>query len=318
MRTWRGHQLLSPATAGKYETHRKYPLFFRPDSKVTTDELIALFRDRMEGVVSDEELALGKTRIIGTETASQVHLMRVHPDLPSFMAVEEWLCFSNAAYAPFLPISNALTTAAAPYTYVLPNYALDTNSAAHAYKKLNALAAQDRKRLGLNVERYWENRETKWQADWQKTLGEAKKLAESGDKAGAAALLTACSLGAQTSALEDAGRIYDELLWHLMETTNTMTYGFSYDTLQVGEKKESVFMPLVDAAAYAAQRNWRQEQTSKGLRLSREGQSVEILPSDGKRTSKGVLKQGGKERAIAAVTKEGKVYIPLDKAEKIF
>ncbi len=103
-----------------------------------------------------------------------------------------------------------------------------------------------------------------------------------------------------------------------METTNTMTYGFSYDTLQVGEKKESVFMPLVDAAAYAAQRNWRQEQTSKGLRLSREGQSVEILPSDGKRTSKGVLKQGGKERAIAAVAKEGKVYIPLDEAEKIF
>ena len=108
MRTWRGHQLLSPATAGKYETHRKYPLFFRPDSKVTTDELMALFRDRMEGVVSDEELALGKTRIIGTETASQVHLLRVHPELPSFMAVEEWLCFSNAAAGKvYIPLDEA-------------------------------------------------------------------------------------------------------------------------------------------------------------------------------------------------------------------
>ena len=77
-------------------------------------------------------------------------------------------------------------------------------------------------------------------------------------------------------------------------------------------------MPLVDAAAYAAQRNWRQEQAAKGLRLSREGQSMEILPSDGKRTSKGVLRQGGKERAIATVAKAGKVYIPLEEAERIF
>ena len=309
LRTWRGHMLLAPSTAGEYETHTKYPLFYDPDRKVTDADIISLLRDRMEGVVSEEELQEGNTRIIGTETAAHAHLLKVHSDYPAEMAVEMWLCMSNAAYAPFVPISNAVTSADSHYTHILQEYRLDERSASHIYKKLNALAAQNRQRYGLGVESYWQDWEAAAEEENSQILEKAKELYLNGETGQAEKLLTEYSTSMQAKALNDAQRIFDELIWYMAETTDSYPYVFSYDTLEGTPSDTTPFSPDVSLEDYARTCGWTVEKSTDGFLLTRGDHQVTVIPANGMRLSQAKIVINGEEEAISVRTLESGTYI---------
>lgn len=313
LRTWRIHQLLSPSTSGRYDTLTKYEFLYKPDKKVSLSDVIRIFRDRMEGTEYEADIALGKTRVIATETASQVHVFKVHRDIPAKMAIEEWLCFSNSGYAPFVPISNAITSAVDEYTYVMPNYGLNEKSAFCTYKKLNALAAQNREYYGVGIERMWTEYESIWQTQFSEVLAQAVEYELSGKKRKAGQILTAYSTEVQNRALTQAKRTFDDLMWFIMEDTDTLRYSFSYSTLEYSETpyERTGFMPMLDAQKYAAAYGWKASDSGKELKLTQNGKVISIIPSDGKRTSLGTLRTAAKEVKIRAV-RDDSVYIPLD------
>lgn len=310
LRTWRGHALLAPTTVEAYDTHTKYPLFYDADHKIGDDEIIAVFRDRMEDIIPEEKFAEGKTRIIGTESAAHVHLLKVHSEYPAQMAVEMWLCMSNAAYAPFVPISNAITAADAKYTYVLPEYQLNERSASHVYKKLNALAALNRKQYGLGIESCWQDWEAAQRVQNRAVLQRASELYADGQDAKAAELLTKYSVSVQSDALHGADRMFNELMWYIAEHSESLKYTFSYDTLVFGEPFDTTpFSPGVPLTDYAESYGWSVRQTEDGFVLTRNNDSVTILPSDGDRLSEASATVRGQQIPIDAWTLDGVAYI---------
>ena len=318
LRTWRIHQILAPATAGNYKTETKYPFLYKPKNKVSTAEIIDIFRDRMEGTDFEKEIDGGRVRIIGTETAAHAHVLKVHSDLPAEIAVEEWLCLSNAAYAPFVPISNAITSASDYYTYIMPEYRLDKNAAQCIYKQLNALAAQDREYYGLAIEEMWQEYETIWASQYNKVLEQAAELFSDGKREDSIQLLTNLSTAIQNLAITQAQRTTNDLMWYIMENTDTLKYDFSYSTLVLSDEPYEIFpfKPMVNAADFASAYGWGVSEKNGELKLTNGKDEIVIRPSDGKRTSKGSISDGNNDTEISAVKSDNGIFINLDDAKK--
>ena len=314
LRTWRIHRLLAPSDAGEYSTETKYDFLYQPDGKVGVADVIDIFRDRYEGTEWEDAVNGGKVRVIATETASQVHVMQVFSELPEEIAVTEWMCFSNANYAPFVPISNGITAVSDAYGYIPQNYELDENSAHCIYKKLNALAAQDRDHYGLNIEKLWQEYESIWMAQYREVLENAAEYFANGEEEQGRELLTTYCVNAQEQAVTQAEKTFDDLLWYIMEDTDTLRYDFSYETLTYSEEpyERNAFMPLVNAAAYAEQYGWAVADEENGLSLNKGGEVIRLEPSDGKRTSNGLLIANDETIEIKAYNADAGVYIPLD------
>ena len=314
LRTWRIHNILAPSSAGEYDTYTKYDFLYYPDEKVSTADVIDIFRDRMEGTEYESSVSEGTVRIIGTETASQVHVLKIHKDLPAALAVEGWLCLSNAAYAPFIPLSNAITSAAEEYEYVMTAYEWDENSAHCLYKRLNALAAQNRTLYGLGIEAMWQEYESVWAEEYTVLLYQAAALYEAGETDAAAALLTDGSITIQQQALTQVKQTTDDLLWYIMENTDTLRYDFSYSTLQLSdtENEPEPFVPMINARTLAEGYGWTCEDADGVLTLTRDASRLSLVPSDGKRTSSGTVISGAEEISVAAFRKNGQLYLSLD------
>ena len=314
LRTWRIHAILAPSTAGEYDTQTKYDFLYYPDEKVSTADVIDIFRDRMEGTAYEDLISTGTVRVIGTETASQVHVLKVHKDLPAEIAVEGWLCLSNANYAPFVPISNAVTSAISEYTYIMPSYRLDKNAAYCVYKELNALAAQNRTQYGLGIEDMWQEYESIWEAEFTDILNQAADLYEHDKTREAAELLTDACESFQRQAIAQAEQTTDDLLWYMMETTDTLKYSFSYETLTYAEKPDEVsaFIPMISAEEYASVYGWESELSEGKLILTDGTDNLTIVPSDGKRTSTGEILINGESIPVKAENRNSTVYVSLD------
>lgn len=320
LRTWRIHNLLAPSTAGEYDTYRKYDLLYAPDEKVSTQAVIDIFRDRFEGSPYEAEVAGGKVRILASETASQVHVQKIHHDLPAEIAVETWQCFSNANYAPFIPLPNCLTAAPEAYTYQMPTYDYDTGAAACRFKTLNALSAQDREHFGSGIEAMWQEYEAIWAGKYQEALEQAADLWAQGDADGARALLNECANQAMDQALRQTDITTTDLIWYIMQDVDTLRYTFSYETLTLSEEpyERTPFMPLINAAEYAALYDWNCENQAEGLLLTKADAAIRIAPSDGKRTSQGSVTIGEEEpQSIVALQRAAGIFIPLDQAMQL-
>ena len=320
LRTWRIHNLLAPSTAGEYDTYRKYDLLYAPDEKVSTEAVIDIFRDRFEGSSYEAQVAGGKIRILATETASQVHVQKIHHDLPPEIAVETWQCFSNANYAPFIPLPNCLSSAPEAYTYQIPRYDYDAGAAACRFKTLNALSAQDREHFGSGIEAMWQEYETIWAGKYREALKQAAALWAQGDADEAIVLLNDCANQAMDQALKQTDTTITDLMWYIMQDVDTLRYTFSYETLTLSEEpyERTPFMPLVNAAEYAALNDWNCENQEEGLLLTKGDTTIRITPSDGKRTSKGSVMIGNEEpQSIVALQRDAGVYIPLDQAMQL-
>ena len=330
MRTWRGHQLLAPSTAGEYNTKTKYPLLFTPDKKVSVEDVIAVFRDRYEGTPYCPEVeGSGKIRVIATETADTVHIIQVYDTLPKEMAVVTWVCLSNASYAPFIPVSNYSTELSALYANTRDVNGYDENTAFSHYKCLNALAAQDHVLYGAGVREYWELAENYLTSAYPELIKYVAETAET-DKIKAQNLINSFNIIVQNQALSDADRLFTELMWYVVENTDTLKYKFSYTTLTYSDEPAEVkpFVPYFDALFFGELFGWDISHSDGTMTMKKDGKTIVIeaektsgyIPGSGEEEGErlhGTVTVNGKETEYTAYMKDGTVYVPLSALEVV-
>lgn len=229
-RTWYGHLLFAPSTAGEYATQNRYDLFYQPDEKVSLKDVLEMTRSRYEGTeFNPDEYGHIGMRIIGVENQINCNAIEVYDNLPADMACVSWISTANAEHSVYLPVSNLITDTADAFKYVNPignDWSVhprgfcDENMAHFKFKRLCALSEQNRKLYGAGVRAYWDSVETELIAEYPEIL--AKTLAiYNVNKDAAASYITNYTIDIQEKALEDADLMYNELLWYMITNTKT-------------------------------------------------------------------------------------------------
>lgn len=231
-RTWIGHQLLAPSTAGEYRTENRYPLFYKPDAPVGLQDVMKIYRNRFEGTPYDPAFsASDQIRVIATETQAHVHILQLYPDMPSELSVVNWCAMSGAEFVPFVPLFPAMTEVSGPYALDLKTDDFTTESAYMVFKALKVLCAQSRYLYSPLVTAYWDAAEERMIQTVPALLSEAK------DSENAAGILTSYSLKCQEAAYRDATVLYGDVLRNLMLNTDTLQYTLDYDKLEYVPKE---------------------------------------------------------------------------------
>ena len=183
--------------------------------------------------------------MIGYEATCTSHVLCVYGRLPAEMCVVGWLSLANAEHSVYLPVSNLSNRLSEGFTRDsapgdAPRY--DPSLAAVRFKRLCALAEQDRRLYGAGVRGYWKEREEALLRAFPEVLARAEALYQK-EPAQAQALLNDFICRAQEQALRDADRLFEELLWYVMGTTETFDYVYSYSTTRLTPKEVKPFSP---------------------------------------------------------------------------
>ncbi len=215
MRTWMGHKLLAPATVGKYETASLYPLFYAPEKKVSALEVMDVLRNRYEGTEFDASLPENRDlRVIGVERQSQIHVIEIKDKYPQAMSALQWLAFGNAEHTVFLPNFSGITDTYKAYK--IDKNVYNPDGAYWKFKRICALAEQNRDFYGQGVKDYWkfyeQNLYRKMQQEEQTML---KLYAENPKKA--EKYVTDLHMSIAKKALSDADHLFDQLLYFVMD-----------------------------------------------------------------------------------------------------
>ena len=246
-RNWYGRVMLAPSTVGDYATENRYELFYQPEEPVTLKKLFEVSRARFEGTeyCPEENDDVTFMRVIGVEVQCNIGIAQTYPDLPAEMAVVTWVCNSNAEHGIYLPVSNLITDTAESFKYVPAKAGMDENLAHYRFKRLCALAEQDRRLYGAGVRAYWSQMEEQLIADYPAVMAETLRLLQE-DKAAAQEYITNYTIDLQEKALQDADTMFNELFWYMIINTNIKN-----DPLTVKPFVPSI-MPVAEEAAPAA------------------------------------------------------------------
>ncbi len=217
-RTWFGHKTLSPSTAGEYAVGRYMPLFYAPARKVGYRDMFELMRSRYEGTDRNpEENNLQKVRVIGTTKQATSHVISLDPNLPAPLRGTIWASLANSEHSVFMPLNAAITRCDEAFTLDQKEgpYRYDARFAGHAFRRLCALAEQNRKWYGGGVRAFWREREDIYLKRYPDLLA---KVAEEwkGDPAAAAERITAFTVEAQRKDFQSALKMFDDLMWYVM------------------------------------------------------------------------------------------------------
>ena len=236
-RTWIGHQLLSSKYSADYDLKDDYPLCFKPDKKVSLENVFSLMRNRYEGTrYAPDDTGRTDMRVIGTDTSMSVHVLQVYPELPTEMSCVTWECVGPAPYGVFVPISNAALSVSDSYAKNQPyseNGTFDdVNYPYYTFKEINTLCVEKAtcKVYGAPVKAYWEKAEEGMVSGMGKVLSKAAKCE---DKDEAAQILTDYCNKQQELAFADARHVLNDVRWYMSYNCNTMKNGRNPETDEV-------------------------------------------------------------------------------------
>lgn len=288
MRTWVGYYLFAKNNtqdypwAKKYVSSEKYTPFYKPDRPLGVEDVITYMRDRFHDILNnpkDEDnyeyfrnaYDEGTLRCVGTETAYQIHVIKMHEELPAEIACEEWLCMSSSSFAPFVPITNGASSLSSYYTFVPTDYGFDDRSAETIFKKLNVLADSENSTLeplqpdenwGIPVQNMWKEYESIWQRQWNQVLEslQGKSLSKSKE------VLENLSKRFQEQAIKIAKFTYDDLLMHIAN-----------DTKFPDPTRHSKFKPYVEIKDFAEMYGWKYTKKDKMVTLTNGEDNIQIF-----------------------------------------
>ena len=249
-RTWRGYSLWAPSSdyAKSYDPTKKYPAWFVPENSgnMTVHDVMVVMRDKFDELLEKEEFKAfkedyerGVLRFIGVETAYQIHAITSNPNLPKELACTEWLCMSDASYAPFIPLNNAITSMSDYYTHISDAYDLDFKSASCIYKALNGLGQQDRYKWGIPVQNYWIEMEQLIDNLYHQVLNKVKDLSLSK----ASDILSNFTKYLQEDCIAQANQLNHDLTIHILNDPWL-------------EAAHTQFIPLINIKEYAHWYGW--------------------------------------------------------------
>jgi len=158
MRTWMGHKILAASTAGDYDSKTYYPLFYKPDSKVSVLDVMDIYRNRFQGTKYDMSKSKNAAlRAIGANTQSDIHIVQVFSDMPKDCCDVMWLCLGNAEHSVFVPYFSGITSTYKAYHVKGAQY--DYRSAYWSFKQLDEVGEADNRALSQTVKDYWKIQE---------------------------------------------------------------------------------------------------------------------------------------------------------------
>ena len=216
LRTWIGHQLLSPSNFGDdYDRDAMYPLCFTPDYNVSLQDVCQILRNRYEGTkYSPDETGRTDTRVIGTDTALSAHVIQVFSNLPSEMSCVSWVSSGPPVYGVFVPLSNDCINVSDAYGANQPaeeKGVFDTDKYPYyVFKELcNRCIGPDHYEIyGQPVQTYWYEAESKMFDEMSKVL---KNAAEMENETERAIYITSFCNDMQTQAFEDGKKLLKEV-----------------------------------------------------------------------------------------------------------
>ncbi|MBR5336604.1 MAG: C69 family dipeptidase [Lachnospiraceae bacterium] len=257
MRTWIGHQILSPSKYGAdYDHNARYPLCFEPDKKVGPEDVVAIMRNRYDGTgYSPDDTGRIDMRVIGTDTAMSVHMLQVYKDLPAEMSCVTWESVGPAIYGVFVPVSNAMTEVTSAYGLNQPgdeygNFEI-YKYPYYTYKELTTLCVEGKSSqvYGKPVRDYWKKAETGMFSGMQQVLSKATAME---DKTAAASYISEYCNTIQDRAFTDAKSLLNTVMFTQSKNSNTMKLGKNPETGRY-DKTERKLDPMevkLDASVY--------------------------------------------------------------------
>ena len=252
-RRWRGYQLFAPSQkiAVKKGQSDIYPMFVKPDHKISPLDEMNFHRDRYEGTAYDcstakqaplypdgyeDEISYdeGKklVRPMGVEYAVSVHILETN-DYPAEIGGRVWYCLGAPEDSVFLPYyGNVTDTHPWCKTYVDGNYRIDNegirrkypryqpDSAAEVFMNLGARARADRVLYGNVIKAYWQGCEQRLMAEQPAVEQQILSLYRE-DPAKSAQFATNYSMQVEQYAVNRAALMRKELLHHIATAPKT-------------------------------------------------------------------------------------------------
>ena len=244
-RTWLGCLRFAPGEAGEYRMDRKFPLCFAPERPVGALDVMELFRDRFEGTeYCPEETGRRDWRVLGSESTCTSHVLCVSDRAPEAAASVGWFSLGNAEHSVYLPLSSLVTELDEAFKRDMDQgLHYDPALASVRMKRLCALAEQDRERLGRPVRAAFRRMEEESFGEAAEVNRQAAAFLEAGDRLSAERLWTEFSLAKQKAALERADSLFEDMLWYLMDTTDSIDYDYRWRTMELTPRKPRPFEP---------------------------------------------------------------------------
>lgn len=317
MRTWIARRLLAPSLACEHYDRKKLSLFFVPDKKISVCDLMSLYRNRYEHTeLSPDETGRNDVYVIGTEAQQEVHIVQVFDSLPKEMNAIIWLTLSEAAYVPFVPISSLITGASDFYTYSSDDYSYSPRMAYCIFKQLNTLCARTRESTGEGVKAYWRI----FEKNILKSIpGEINKTCQLYKEYPAMArkFITKFCETLQDLAVSDSIRLYKDVMWYLMQNTETMKhkYGGEFIETYPEEKEYPAFEASFNVEYAAKLYGWDVEYCDniRTINLTKNGRTITVTATSGHRNDSGSITISDMDRHpdYPVSYNDGAIYLPL-------
>ena len=179
-------------------------------------------------------------------TGHQWAAVKMPEDKVACFAGTVWFSLANAEHSVFLPLNAAVTDTDEAYSRDRTEkpWGYDPSLAGNAFRRLCALAEQNRRFYGTGVREFWRKREHELLTDYPKAL--AKSVA--GNDASA---VTDFAKREQSCAFKDALWLFDDLMWYIIENNRIEGDGSGATTLPV-----KVFQPLRAGTGPACRENF--------------------------------------------------------------
>ena len=131
-REWLGQQLLTPSVKQK-PRQAQYPLFMKPDEKISVLDVANVLRADYKGTALE-----GKSeRPIGIDRQAESHIIEMYPDMPKELSAVIWQTVGTVEDTAFVPTFNAMDEIPPAYTVGTDQY--DDQSAWWTYRSLGTL-----------------------------------------------------------------------------------------------------------------------------------------------------------------------------------
>ena len=182
--------------------------------------------------------------MLGSESTCTSHVLCVSDRVPEAAASVGWFSLGNAEHSVYLPLSSLVTELDEAFMRDTDQgLHYDPSLASVRMKRLCALAEQDRERLGRPVRAAFRRMEEESFAQAARISGRAAAFLREGDRTQAERLWTGFSLAKQKAALERADSLFEDMLWYLMDTTDSIDYDYCWRTMELTPRKRLPFEP---------------------------------------------------------------------------
>lgn len=161
-RIWLAQHLLTPSKKQAIR-QSQYPLFLRPDKKVSVQKVMSVLRATYKGTPL-EGIA---TRPIGVDRTAESHIITIDPKMPKVLQGLIWQSVSAPMFTLYMPLFDSLKRV--PKSYFKGNNTYDPNS---AYWSLRSLSSFAKLKKDFSTQAFWKPYENKY-------LKEVKALKQS-------------------------------------------------------------------------------------------------------------------------------------------